>query len=154
LKDLHRLIMHSAVYQQSAIHPDLERVRKVDPEEKLLSHFPARRLTAEKLRDSMLFAAGELSGTMGGPPVFPEINIEAALQPRHIMGSLAPPYKPSRTREQRNRRTIYTAQIRTLINPMLLVFNEPSTDLSCERRDSTTITPQAFTMLNSRFAND
>ena len=154
LKDLHRVIMRSAAYQQGAVHPDLERVKKVDSEEKLLSHFPARRLTGEELRDSMLFAAGELSNTLGGPPVFPEINMEAALQPRHIMGSLAPPYKPSRTREQRNRRTIYTAQIRTLINPMLQVFNEPSTDLSCERRDSTTVTPQAFTLLNSQFAND
>jgi hypothetical protein len=37
---------------------------------------------------------------------------------------------------------------------MLQVFNEPGTDLSCERRDSTTVTPQAFTMLNSQFAND
>jgi hypothetical protein len=154
LKELHRLIMCSGVYQQSAIPPDLDAVKQADAEEKLLSHFQPRRLTAEELRDSMLFAAGELSGTMGGPPVFPEINMEAALQPRHIMGSLAPPYKPSRTPEQRNRRTIYTAQIRTLINPMLQAFNEPSTDVSCERRDSTTVTPQAFTLLNSQFAND
>src|SRR4029079_1501013 len=80
--------------------------------------------------------------------------MEAALQPRHIMGSLAPPYKPSRTREERNRRTIYTAQIRTLMNPMLQVLNEPGTDVSCERRDSTTVTQQSFRMLNSGFAND
>jgi hypothetical protein len=40
------------------------------------------------------------------------------------------------------------------MNPMLQVLNEPSTDVSCERRDSTTVTPQAFALLNSRFAND
>src|SRR3989454_249932 len=102
----------------------------------------------------MLLVSGELSTNMGGPPVFPEINLEAALQPRHIMGGLAPPYKPSLTREQRNRRTIYTAQIRTLINPLLQVFNEPATDISCERRDSTTVTPQVFALFNGQCAHD
>src|SRR5207249_343600 len=128
--------------------------QEIDPENKLLWHFPPRRLTAEELRDAMLAVSGELSSTMGGPPVYPEINLEAALQPRHIMGSLAPPYKPSPKREQRNRRTIYTVQIRTLMNPLLQVFNEPSTDLTCERRDSTTVTPQVFALFNSQCAHD
>src|SRR5207249_10802734 len=128
--------------------------QEIDPENKLLWHFPPRRLTAEELRDAMLAVSGELSSTMGGPPVFPEMNLEAALQPRHIMGGLAPPYKPSPTREQRNRRTIYTAQIRTLINPLLQVFNEPVTDVSCERRDSTIVTPQVFALFNSQCAHD
>src|SRR5439155_25994018 len=128
--------------------------REVDPQNNLLWHFPPRRLTAEELCDGMLAVSGELSRTMGGPPVFPEMNLEAALQPRHIMGGLAPPYKPSPKREQRNRRTIYSVQIRTLINPMLQVFNEPVTDVSCERRDSTTVTPQVFALFNSQCAHD
>ena len=37
--------------------------------------------------------------------VFPEINWEVAFQPRHIMGSVAPAYQPSRTPAERNRRT-------------------------------------------------
>src|ERR1051325_7022464 len=154
IKAMHRLILRSAAYQQSARHPQMEAVKQADPEEKLLSHFAPRRLTAEELRDSMLFVSGELSATRGGPPVFPEINLEAALQPRHIMGSLAPPYRPSPTREQRNRRTIYTAQIRTLMNPLLQVFNEPVTDVSCERREATTVTPQVFALYNSQCAHD
>jgi hypothetical protein len=32
---------------------------------------------------------------------------------------------------------------------MLEVFNKPGPDLSCERRETATIAPQAFTMLNS-----
>jgi hypothetical protein len=151
LKELHRLIMLSAAYQQSSSAG--EAAIKADADGKLLSHFRPRRLTGEELRDSMLQLSGELSRTMGGPPVYPEINLEAALQPRHIMGSLAPPYKPSATREQRNRRTIYSAQIRTLMNPMLQVFNEPNTDVSCEGRDSTTVTPQVFALFNSQAAN-
>lgn len=102
----------------------------------------------------MLFVAGELSETRGGPPVFPEINLEAALQPRHIMGSLAPIYRPSPTREQRNRRTIYTVQIRSLLNPVLEVFNCPNTTTSLEKREATIVTPQVFALFNSKNAHD
>jgi hypothetical protein len=102
----------------------------------------------------MLLVSSELSDTRGGPPVFPEINLEAALQPRHIMGSLAPPYVPSPTRGERNRRTIYTAQIRSLVNPMLEVFNCANSAMSCERRDATTVTPQVFALFNSQCAHD
>ena len=41
----------------------------------------------------MLLASGEMSGPMGGLPTFPEINMEVALQPRHIMGSVGPAYQ-------------------------------------------------------------
>ena len=154
VKEMHRLIMRSATYQQSVNHPALAAVKKADPDEKLLAHFHPRRLTAEELRDAMLAVSGDLSTTMGGPPVYPEINLEAAIQPRHIMGSVAPPYKPSPTREQRNRRTIYTVQIRSLINPLLEVFNAPGTDFSCEARESSTVTPQVFALFNSQSAHD
>ena len=148
VKEMHRLIMRSYSYQQSANGLNANALRKNDPEEKLWSHFLPRRLTAEELRDSMLAVSGELSETSGGPPVFPEINLEAALQPRHIMGSLAPVYMPSAKRDERNRRTIYTVQIRSLISPMLQVFNAAPTELSCERRDATTVTPQVFALFN------
>jgi hypothetical protein len=154
VKEMHRLIMRSTTYQQSANYPDAEALKKADSEDKLLAHFRPRRLAAEELRDGMLAAAGELSTTMGGPPVYPEINLEAAIQPRHIMGSIAPPYRPSPTREQRNRRTIYTVQIRSLINPMLQVFNAPTPDFSCDLREASTVTPQVFALFNSQSAHD
>ncbi|MCI0462499.1 MAG: PSD1 and planctomycete cytochrome C domain-containing protein [Gemmataceae bacterium] len=154
IKALHRLIMTSAVYRQSGQHPDLKRVRQADPLNELLAYFPPRRLTAEELRDSVLSVAGELSQTAGGPPVRPEINRDMALQPRQIMGALAPMYEPSPTREQRNRRTVYTAHIRTLANPLLEVFNAPNPDTACERRDESTVTPQVFALFNSRFTHD
>ncbi|MDB6026524.1 MAG: Planctomycete cytochrome [Verrucomicrobiales bacterium] len=154
VKEMHRLIMRSYSYQQGANANDAEATRKNDPEEKFVSHFLPRRLTAEELRDSMLSVSGELSEAMGGPPVYPEINLEAALQPRHIMGSVAPVYVPSPKRDERNRRTIYTVQIRSLINPMLQVFNSAPSEFSCERRDATTVTPQAFALFNSQNAYD
>jgi hypothetical protein len=91
---------------------------------------------------------------MGGIPVRPEINLEVAMQPRHIMGSVAPAYQPSAKPSQRHRRTIYAERIRTLRDPMLEVFNQPGLDTSCETRDASTITPQAFTLLNSQNSHD
>jgi len=91
---------------------------------------------------------------MGGPGVFPEIHPEAALQPRHIMGSVAPAYEPSPEPAERHRRTIYAFRLRTLPDPLLDVFNRPGADVSCERRDETTIAPQALALLNGGFARD
>ena len=66
-----------------------------------------------------------------------------------IMGSVGPAYQADALPSRRNRRTIYAERIRTLADPLLEVFNKPGPDLSCERRDSSTIAPQAFTLLNS-----
>ena len=152
LKKLHELIVTSDAYQQSSERPDIDQLREIDSKNDLLAYFPPRRLGAEEIRDAMLAASGELNRDMGGPGVFPEMNWEVALQPRHIMGSVAPAYIPSRTPQERNRRTIYAFRIRTLADPLLEVLNRPGSEVSCERRDETTVTPQVFAMFNSEFA--
>ena len=154
LKKLHRLILTSATYRRAGSHADSERVDRLDPNNDLLAYYPPRRLSAEEVRDAMLAASGELVPTMGGPGIFPEINLEVALQPRHIMGSVAPAYQPSPLPEQRHRRTIYAFRYRTLPDPMMQVFDQPSSETSCDRRDTTTVTPQAFALFNGRFAHD
>jgi hypothetical protein len=98
--------------------------------------------------------SGELNLKMGGLPIRPEINREVALQPRHIMGSIAPAYQPSPSPEERHRRSIYAYQLRGLPNPMLEVFNKPNADISCEGRIASTVTPQAFTLFNSQNTYD
>ena len=152
-KAMHRAIMTSETYRRSSDGRSAQ-TDEVDPDNALLSYFSPRRLTAEELRDSMLFASGELNPEMGGLPIYPEINMEVALQPRHIMGSIAPAYQPSRTPEQRNRRTIYAYRQRGMSDPGLEVFNRPSADLSCERREASTVTPQALTLMNSQNSHD
>ncbi len=112
IKQLHRLIMTSATYQRSGEHADHDAVVQVDPNNELLAFYPSRRLAAEEIRDSLLAITGELNAEMGGPGCYPEINWEAALQPRHIMGSVAPAYLPSPEPHQRNRRTIYAFRYR------------------------------------------
>ena len=134
VKTMHRLILHSAAYQQAEFAP--------------------RRIEAEVLRDSILAVTGELSLEAGGPGVFPQINEDVARQAQHRMGSLAPAYRASPARRDRNRRTIYTFQQRSLIDPLLEVFNAPSLDMSCERRDTATIPTQAFTLFNGQFVHD
>ncbi len=148
IKKLHKLIMTSEAYRRSSHHPNMEQIAEVDPKNQLLSYFPPRRLTAEEIRDAMLSISGELNPELGGPGVFPEINWEVAMQPRHIMGSIAPAYQPSPRKKDRHRRTIYAFRIRTLANPMLDVLNRPGPDISCERRDETTVTPQVFALFN------
>jgi len=152
LKKLHALIVTSEVYQQSSERPEIDALREIDSKNELLASYPPRRLSAEEIRDAMLAASGELNRELGGPGVFPELNWEVALQPRHIMGSVAPAYLPSRTPQERNRRTIYAFRIRTLADPLLEVLNRPGSDVSCERRDETTVTPQVFATFNSEFA--
>ena len=154
LKRLHKLIMTSDTYRQSASHPQLNVIQQDDPNNELLAYFPLRRLTAEELRDSMLFITGEMNHAVGGLPVMPEINMEVALQPRMIQFSLAPAYQPSPTPTQRNRRTIYAYRVRGQADPFLELFNTPNPNESCEARDAAAVTPQAFTLLNSDVVTD
>jgi len=149
IKKLHRYILTSAAYQRTVAHPVQETLAKLDPNGTSYASFAPRRLTAEELRDAMLAVSGELNRAIGGIPVHPEINEEVAMQPRHIMGSVGPAYQADPKPAQRNRRTLYAERIRTLSDPMLEVFNKPGPDVSCERRDTATIAPQAFTLMNS-----
>ena len=149
LKRLHKLVMTSKVYMRSAESPDAKQLAAIDPSNKWLSKFDARRLTAEELRDSLLAVSGELNRELGGLPAMPEINMEVALQPRMIQFSIAPAHQPSPTPDERNRRTIYTYRVRGQADPFLEIMNRPSPNDSCELRDSASVSPQAFTLLNS-----
>ena len=154
MKRLHKLIMMSKAYRVDTKHPDLEKLREVDPDNKLLAYRTPRRLSAEEMRDTLLATTGELNPEMGGLPVSPEINMEVALQPRMIQFSLAPAYQPSPTPEKRNRRTIYAYRVRGLADPLLEIFNQPNPNDSCADRDSAAVSPQAFTLLNSDVITD
>lgn len=154
IKRLHRLIMTSNTYRRSSRPVDQSQQDAADPNNDLLATFPARRLTAEELRDSTLLISGELNPDMGGVPIMPEINMEVALQPRMIQFSIAPAHQPSRTPAERNRRTIYAYRVRGQADPMLEIMNLPNPNESCDMRDSAAVTPQAFTLLNSDVMTD
>jgi hypothetical protein len=149
-KEMHSLIMTSAAYRRSATHPDLKTLRDKDPLGTSHAAFKPRRLTAEELRDAMLSASGELNPTLGGIPNRPEINLEAALQPRQVMGTFASAWVPNPRPEQRHRRSLYALKLRGLNDPTMEVFNAPSPDFSCEQREASTVTPQVFALFNSK----
>ncbi|MFL5339267.1 MAG: DUF1549 and DUF1553 domain-containing protein [Gemmataceae bacterium] len=138
LKRLHRLIVTSTAYQQSSrVSAD---AAKLDPENKLLSRMPRRRLEAEALRDSMLAVSGQLTLAEGGPSVHPEL-------PAELKGSKWP---VSPTAAERNRRSVYIAVKRNLRYPLLALFDAPDANETCARRYATTTAPQALVLLNDR----
>ncbi|MGJ8697083.1 MAG: PSD1 and planctomycete cytochrome C domain-containing protein [Verrucomicrobiaceae bacterium] len=154
MKRLHHMIMTSDTYLQSGAHPARYKLAEEDPNNDLFAFFPNRRLTAEELRDGMLHITGEIVTKGGGLPIRPEMNMEVALQPRMIQFSIAPTYLPSRTPEERNRRSIYAYRVRGLADPFLDTFNQPNPNDSCEDRDAASVSPQAFTLLNSDLVTD
>jgi hypothetical protein len=149
-KVMHRMIMTSQAYRRSAEHPQHALLKEKDPAGVSYAVFKPRRLSAEELRDAMLAATGELNRTLGGIPNRPEINLEVALQPRQVMGTFAAAWTPNPLPAQRHRRSLYALKLRGLSDPAMEVFNAPAPDFSCERRESSTVTPQVFSLFNSQ----
>jgi len=154
VKRLNQLIVSSEAYRRSSRHHDVATLSARDPKHQLYAAFRPRRLTAEELRDAMLAISGELNPAVGGIPVRPDINVEVAIQPRQIMGGTASVYEPDATPDVRNRRTLYTEKIRGLRDPFLETFNQPGPDDSCELRETSTVAPQALTLLNAGEVHD
>ncbi len=139
LKQMHRLILNSAVYQQSA---DFRKdAAEVDPDNRLLWAFPRQRLDGEEIRDSSLLVSGLLNPQTGGPSVFPELP-EGMITPRGGWKLSSP--------ADRERRSVYIFAKRNSRYPMLEAFDMPDTHESCSRRSVTTTAPQALAMLNDR----
>jgi hypothetical protein len=122
-KKLHRLIVTSAAYRQSATAPAPAAALKKDPENRLLWRGTTRRLDAEQVRDSLLAATGRLDLTAGGPAVEPT-------QPR---------------------RTLYTKVRRNTRDPLLDAFDAPEGFASTAQRNVTTTPTQALLLINSSF---
>jgi hypothetical protein len=154
VKKLNHLILTSDTYRRSSRHPDSKSIDEKDPKGQFYAYFLPRRLVAEELRDSMLQVSGELNQDVGGIPVRPDINSEVAFQPRQIMGGTASVYEPDPLPNLRNRRTIYAEKLRGLRDPFMEAFNQPGSDASCELRESSTVAPQALTLLNTEEVQD
>lgn len=154
VKKLNELIVTSKAYRRSSRHHDPVGLRKLDPKQNLYATQLPRRLTAEELRDAMLVASGELNRQVGGIPCRPDLNLEVAMQPRQIMGGTASVYEPDALPHQRNRRTLYAEKTRGLRDPFMETFNQPGPDKSCELRETSTVAPQALTLMNSDEAQE
>src|SRR5262249_46637119 len=72
VKAMHREMVLSNAYRMSSAAS--ERAREVDPDNRLLSHMPVRRLEGETIRDAILAATESLDLTTYGPSVRPHIS--------------------------------------------------------------------------------
>lgn len=149
LKRLHKLIVMSETYRQSADHPLYNEYAGSDPGNRLWWRFNRRRLDADALRDSLLAASSQLDLTPGGPGFKPTINPEAleGLSKKSGAWQASPP-------EEQLRRSIYTYLQRSLLPPMLTVFDQQDTTLPCGQRDVTTVAPQALALMNNAFVHE
>lgn len=130
LKKLHRLLMLSSAYQQKS--DDNLRYEKLDPDNRLLAKMNRRRLDFESMRDTLLFAAGNLDASFGGRPV-------DLIKQQGGSGS---------------RRTVYGTIDRNDLPTLFRIFDFANPDLSTAQRDATTVPQQALFFLNSPFVTE
>ena len=144
IKQMHRLIMTSQLYQMSSAFY-LDSNQEADPENLYLWRFPQHRLEGEIIRDIILAAGGNLNTTMNGRPFFPPLpeNVTSA--------SGRGRWKITKEGPDVWRRSIYSYWKRAMPYPMFEVFDLPSLNTSCERRGTTTVPTQALTFMNSEF---
>ncbi len=146
IKAMHRLMLTSNTYQQATAHPEWKSYTESDPNNELLWRMNWMRLDAESLRDSVLALAGRLNPASGGPGALLDTPADLA------EGFEFFKWFPSEEPEQR-RRTVYTFQRRSVVNPMLEVFDVANMNVSCSRRNLTTVTPQALTLMNGELVH-
>jgi hypothetical protein len=124
VKHVLALLVTSRVYLESGGD---DAVRASDPEERLFTRHPARRLEAECVRDAMLAVSGRLD-------------------PRMYGASAADVADP--------RRSVYLFAKRSRLVPMLSLFDAPNALSGVGRRQVTTIAPQSLFLMNHPVVRD
>jgi len=150
VKKLQKEIMLSSVYRQSSDYR--ADIAKADPENKLLAAFPRKRLEAEEIRDSLLYASGTLEDVVGGPSVFPPIHKSLENGLTDFTGNRA--WTVSENPKDWNRRSIYVFTRRSLPYPLLQTFDPANPNVPHHKRDVTTTPLQALTLFNSDLTLD
>ena len=144
LKQLHRLIVLSSTYQQSAVREP--EALQADPQNLWLAGFPRRRMEAEEVWDHLHAAAGTLDTKSFGPPFVPKLSAE------ELKGLYDIEQKPDKkwpVTEEQNRRAIYILNRRSFRFPFFEAFDPPNSGASCPTRQMTTVPAQALTLLNN-----
>jgi hypothetical protein len=143
IKDLHRLIMLSATYQQSSEPASVAKASQIDPENRLLWRFPLRRLEAEEVRDCVLAVSGQIDLRMGGKTV--------PLRNRQFVFNHT---SKDATTYESTRRALYLPIIRNNLYDLFQQFDYPDPTVSTGLRNSTIVAPQALLLMNSEVATE
>lgn len=122
-KELHRLILSSATWQQASLKKT--KYHELDPENNLLWRQNVQRLDFESIRDSLLAYGGKFDDTLGGKSI--DITDEEGSQ----------------------RRSIYGIVDRANLPELYRVWDFANPDMSQARRMNTTVPQQALFLMNS-----
>ncbi len=143
LKKLHRLIVTSATWRQSAT--DVPAMADIDGGNQYYWKANRRRLSAEELRDSVLVVAGKMNREMGGPS-FQDFVIEKPQHSPHYQYHLHNHNDPKALR-----RSIYRMIARSQMQPFLTTLDCADPSQMVAKRDETTTALQALALMNNPF---
>ncbi|MBC8356226.1 MAG: PSD1 domain-containing protein [Planctomycetes bacterium] len=141
VKPIHRLIMKSTAYQRRSTANAMQ--LEGDPDNRWLTRFARRRLTAEELRDSLLSASGRLDLSVGEAHPFPPEASWTFTQ-----------HNPFNAVYDSNRRSVFTMVQRQRRHPYLALFDGADPNSSTATRQSTTVPTQALYFLNAPFFHE
>lgn len=136
-KSLHRLIVTSVAYRQSADIDDSK--RRLDPDNILLGAWSPKRHQGEIVRDSLLVASGRLN-----PAQFGKWANVAAQGDGSVIDTDDEPGR---------RRSIYQIVRRSQHLTMLELFDTPLMEVNCPERPVSTVPLQALAMLHGPAAD-
>lgn len=141
VKPMHRLIMNTAAYQRSSDRQQL--LAEVDPDNRLLGRFSRRRLSAEELRDSLLFVSGQLDPEPGEAHPFPKEETWKFTQ-----------HRPFNAVYETKKRSAYLMVQRQRRHPFLALFDGADPNASTPGRQTSTVPTQALYFLNDPFFHE
>jgi mono/diheme cytochrome c family protein len=138
-KGLIRLIVLSATYRQAS--RQREDLLELDPLNRWLARQNRVRLEAELVRDAVLTVSGLLTRDVGGAGIHPPMPGDIFDVGRSVK------WEESQG-QQRYRRGLYIVLLRSVIYPMLTMFDAPDASEACAKRDRSNTPLQALTLLN------
>jgi len=142
-KKLHKLLVMSETYRQSSVEDEAN--EKVDSSNQLLWRMNRRKLSAEEMRDSVLFVSGKLNLEMGGPGFY-LFNLEQTAHSPHYYYHKFDPED-----EKSHRRSIYRFVVRSQPNPFMTTLDCADSSQSTPKRNETLTALQALSLLNNKF---
>ncbi len=143
IKELNRLILTSATYRMSSVHPEAQSALAIDPENRLRWHYKLERMGAEPLRDSILQVAGRLDCQLGGKSV-PLRNRQFVFDHTSI----------DHTKYDSIRRTVYLPIIRNHLYSLLEQFDFPDPTMPVGSRNTSMVSVQMLLLMNADWIID
>ena len=143
-KKLHKLIVMSATYKQSAVTPQ-PKAQALDGGNRLLWRGSLRRMESEGLWDAVLATSGTLDRTLGGPPY----RLFTYKQENIAFYGPAASYGPETWR-----RSVYRMAVRAVRDNLLASFDCPESAQRAPKREVTTTPLQALSLLNGPFVRE